>query len=156
MTQMATSGNEVGLGIRWILDRLRTDTGAGGLRNAAAPLVTGVFEGLAPQGSSPPYLEVAYLAGSVISETIDGVEVHADLRFQVKAILSGVDSTPAWSIVKRVHARLAGQGGSFASGAATGDVWRAQRGALISYVEGAPTSPVRHHGHEYTLMVQST
>jgi hypothetical protein len=150
-----TDGNEVGLGIRWILDRLRSDTGAGGLRNPTAPLVPGIYEGLAPQGTSPPYVEVAFLAGDPVAATNEPIEVMAQLRYQVKAIVSGADVAPAIPMVRRIFARLQNQGGQYVTGTSTGTVLSCLRQSLVSYIEGAPDALVRHHGHEYRLLVQS-
>jgi hypothetical protein len=160
MSVQATDGNEVAIGIRWLLDRLRTDTGPGGLRASGALLVgtstaSGIYEGMAPQGTSPPYVEIAYLSGGVVAATVGPEEVMASLRYQVKAIVAGADAGPAVPIVRRIFARLHNQGGSFSSGTSTGTVLSCLRDALISYIEGAPTATVRHHGHEYRLLVQS-
>jgi hypothetical protein len=155
MSVMATDGNEVAIGIRWILDRLRTDTGAGGLRNASTPLVTGIHEGQAPQGSGLPYVEVAFLAGDPVAADVGGVEVMAQARFQVKAIVAGVDVAPAIPVVRRIFARLQGQGGQYTTGISTGTILWCTRTGLISYPEGT-AEVVRHHGHEYRLLVQSS
>jgi hypothetical protein len=150
-----TDGNEVGLGIRWLLDRLRTDTGAGGLRNPSAPLVPGIYEGMAPQGTSPPYVVVAFLTGDVMAATVGPEEVMARLRYQVKAIVAGADVAPAIPMVRRIFARLHNQGGQFTTGTSTGTVLSCLRDSIVSYVEGTPDTLTRHHGHEYRLLVQS-
>lgn len=156
-----TDGNEVGLGVRWLLDRLRTDTGPGGLRNPTTPLVAvtstfpGIYEGLAPQGAGLPYVEVAFLSGGVSAATVGPEEVLAALRYQVKAVVAGADVAPAIPIVRRIFARLQNQGGTFTTGTSTGTVLSCLRDSLISYIEGAPDALVRHHGHEYRLLAQS-
>jgi hypothetical protein len=156
MTAMATDGNEVAIGIRWILDRLRTDTGAGGLRNVSSPLVTGIHNDPAPQGSGLPYVVVAFLSGDTVAADVGAHEVMAQARFQVKAIVAGVDVAPAIPVVRRIFARLQEQGGQYTTGTSVGSVLWCVRTALISYVEGAAIEAVRHHGHEYRLLVQSS
>ena len=150
----ATDGNEVAIGIRWLLDRLRSDTGPGGLRNPSVPLVTGIYEGLAPQGAGLPYVEVAFLAGDVVAATVGPEEVMAALRYQVKAIVAGADVGPAVHPVRRIFARLHNQGGQYTTGTSTGTVLSCLRTVLVSYIEGAP-EVVRHHGHEYRCLIQS-
>jgi hypothetical protein len=155
MSVQALDGNEVAIGIRWLLDRLRTDTGAGGLRNPSTPLVTGIHEGRAPQGSGLPYVEAAFLAGDPVAADVGAVEVMARARFQVKAIVQGVDVAPAIPVVRRIYARLQGQSGQFTTGVSTGTVLWCRRLALISYPEGA-ADVFRHHGHTYELLIQSS
>jgi hypothetical protein len=154
MTVMATDGNEVALGVRFLLDRLRTDTGAGGLRNPTTPLVTGIFEGRAPQGSGLPYVEIAYLSGDPVAADVGASEVMAELRYQVKAIVAGADAGPAVPIVRRIFARLQQTSIVYTTGTSTGTVLWCWRRGLISYIEGTDT-PIRHHGHEYGLFAQS-
>jgi len=154
MTVMAaTDGNEVAIGIRWLLDRLRSDTGAGGLRGTP-PLVTGIYEGLAPQGAGLPYVEVAFMAGDVVAATVTPEEVMAALRYQVKAIVAGADAGPAVPIVRRIFARLHNQGGQYTTGTSTGTVLSCLRTVFVSYIEGPP-DVVRHHGMEFRCLVQS-
>lgn len=160
MTVMVTDGNEVALAARWIVDRLRTDTGLGGLRASGALLVgtatsSGIYEGTAPQGSSPPYVIVTFLAGGVVAATVGPEEVMAASRYQVKAVVAGADVTPAIPIVRRIFARLQNQGGQFTSGTSIGTILSCLRDALISYPEDISGTLVRHHGHEYRLLVQS-
>lgn len=155
MSVMATTGVEDAVAIRWLLARLRGDTGADGLRNPAAPLATGVHEGLAPQGSALPYVEIIFLAAEEVVATASADEVMAALRFQVKAIVAGADIGPAVAIVRRIHVRLHKQGGVLAGGTAPGEVLSATRRAPIDYLEGAPEATVRHVGAEWRLLVQS-
>jgi len=154
MTVMATDGNEVALGVRWLLDRLRTDTGAGGLRNPTTPLVTGIFEGRAPQGSGLPYVEVSFQAGDPVAADVGAAEVMVELRYQVKAIGAGVDVGPLVPIVRRIFARLQHQTGVYTTGTSTGTVLWCWRRGVISFIEGTDV-PFRHHGHEWGLFVQS-
>ncbi len=149
MSTMATTGNEVAVGYRWLLGVLRGDATMQGM-------VTGSFADLAPQGQTPPYNEVAFLAGSVEAADAGAAEIMCSLRFQVKTIVAGFDVTPAALVAARIHLLLQRQQGVLVGGTSPGSVLSCVRGLLVSYTEGQPEAAFRHHGHEYVLEVQSS
>jgi hypothetical protein len=157
MSTMATTGDEIAVGYRWIMDRLRADTGPGGLRQTGSPAwVSGIHQDEAPQGAGPPYVVVSYQAGDPVAADVGANEIMATCRFLVRAVVGGVDTFPAVPINERIHARLQLQRGSFGSGTVLGEVLMAVRRGLISYVEGTGSEPrYRNHGGEYELTVQS-
>jgi hypothetical protein len=154
---LATTGDEIAVGYRWIMERLRTDTGAGGLRATGSPaLVTGIYADEAPQGTGLPYVVVGYQAGDPIAATNSADEVMARLRYLVRAVVAGVDPLPAAPIAERVHLRLHKGSGAYAAGSVQGEVLSCVRLALESYVEGTGSEPrFRNHGHQYELLAQS-
>lgn len=156
MSATATTGDEVAVGLRWLMAVLRGDTGPGGLRASSSPLVAGVHSEQAPQDAATPYLLVAVLAPEAPVAEVGAAEIMVPVRYQVKAIAPGAGLDLVIAPARRAHLLLHGRSFETVSGGTSpGTVLSCVRWAPLSYVEGPPNAQYRNHGAEYRLLIQS-
>jgi hypothetical protein len=145
-------GAEVETAAAWLLQTVRADTGAGGLRNPTTPLVKDAYEAQAPEGSAYP-LALFQLLSAVDDGPIDTGLPIGRVPMTWRAVIVGQGaglSTAVKAAYARLHSLLQGRANVPQSGQLVGVCYRLNP---YSEPETDVSGTYRVHGGEYRLTV---
>lgn len=131
----------------WIYATLAADTGAGGVATLATG---GIHAGVAPQGSTSPFVVYNRQGGADVMG-LGAQRIMAGMLYQIKAVASGGSKAAAKAIANRIDTLLHAASGTTASGRILSCV----RESEVNYVEVDETGERWNHlGGLYRLHAQ--